>query len=593
MIGEKLLIELSSIIVLGVAAQWIAWRLSFPSIVLLLLFGFIAGPLTGFLHPDLIFGNLLSPIVSVSVSVILFEGGMSLKIGELKRVGTAIWRLITIGAIVSFVITTLASRYILNLSLHMSFLIGAILIVTGPTVIMPLLRYVKPGKNVSSVLRWEGIITDPIGAMVAVLIYEAIISGGSEAAVIITAGLFKTVFVGFFVGVIGAVIIVIFLNRYWVPDFLQNSISIMIVILSFTLSNIFQSESGLFAVTVMGIVLANQKYANIKHIIEFKENLRVLLISSLFIILSAKLNMDILTGFDWHELYFLLVLFFVARPVSVFVSTFGSSLKFREKLFISWMAPRGVVAAAVASIFTLRLTQNGFHEAVILVPLTFTVIISTVLVYGVTAGPFARFLGVSQANPQGFLIAGAHKWARMLALALKKENIQVVLIDTNKENIYQAKISGIQSVYGNILSEEVKGKIELEGIVRLLAITPNDEVNSLSALEYGEIFGRSEIYQLSRDDEDNKKEEMPAHLQGRKLFGKKITYSFLAERFAAGAVIHSRAIGNEYTLQDFKKENGDNVIIFFKINSEREVYVNTIDRQLQFRPGDTILYISA
>ena len=589
--SEIYLIGLSSIIILGVAAQWIAWRFSLPSILLLLVFGFIAGPATGFLDPELLMGNLISPIVSISVAVILFEGGMSLKIRELKTVGSAVINLITIGTVVTLACTAVASYYILGFGVDISVLLGAIFVVTGPTVIIPLLRHVRPGKGVASILRWEGIIIDSVGAMLSVLIYESIIAGGSSAASYITFGVIKTLVIGIALGILGAALIVVFLNRYWIPDFLQNSFSIMLVVMSFTISNLIQKESGLLAVTVMGIVLSNQKYADIKHIIEFKENLRVLLISSLFIILSARIKLDQILSIGMKEFLFVAALVVIVRPASVFIATINTNLKIKEKIFLSWMAPRGIVAAAIASIFSLHLAELGFSEAAQIVPVTFTVIILTVLFYGLTASPVARLLKISQSNPQGILIAGGHNWARSIAIALKKEKIHTILIDTNRENIYNARMNGIYAIYGNILSEETKNKIELEGIVRLMAITPNDEVNSLAAMEYSEIFGRSEVYQLSGDEEKEESKDIPLHMQGRKLFGKNVTYSFLAERFAAGGKIYSMKLEQEKDAEKFKKDF-PKAFILFKINEDNEVIINTLDRQISLKPGHTIIYLN-
>ncbi len=391
--SEQFLIGIGIIILFGMIAQWLAWRLHLPSILLLLILGIVAGPVSGLVNTEQLFGDLLFPFVSISVAIILFEGGLSLRFSEFRSVGRIIRNLVSIGALITWVVATAAAYYILNLTFELALLFGAILIVTGPTVILPLLRQVRPTGNIHSIAKWEGIIIDPVGAIVAVLVFEEIISGGFQqfTAVSLT-GLLITLLVGFGLGWIGAQLIIFFLKRYWVPDFLHNSAAIMMVITTFIISNLLQHESGLVTVTILGILLTNQKKISIKHIVEFKENLRVILISTLFIILAARLEMAELAFFDWNMVLFLAILVFIARPLSVYVSTIGQNLSFREKLFLSWLAPRGIVAAAVSSIFAIELSAKGFAEAERLIPLTFIVIITTVTLYGLSAVPLARLL---------------------------------------------------------------------------------------------------------------------------------------------------------------------------------------------------------
>ncbi|MFQ5798761.1 MAG: cation:proton antiporter, partial [Bacteroidota bacterium] len=328
---EDLLIGLASIIVLGIVAQWLAWRLRLPSILLLLILGFIAGPVTGILNPDALLGDLLVPLVSVSVAVILFEGGLSLRIAELRETGSVVRNLISVGALVTWVISAGAAALILGLDFALAVLLGAILVVTGPTVIVPLLRQVRPVARVGSILKWEGILIDPMGAMLAVLVFEAILSGGfQEASTLAVMGVLKTVFIGGSVGALGAGVIILLLKRYWIPDYLHNAVSLMMVVSVFTASNFLQAESGLLAATLMGVVLANQKAVAVKHIIEFKENLRVLLISSLFILLAARLQVNDLNYIGASGLAFLGVLVLIARPAAVGLSALGSEMSWRE-----------------------------------------------------------------------------------------------------------------------------------------------------------------------------------------------------------------------------------------------------------------------
>ncbi|MGC9515511.1 cation:proton antiporter, partial [Methanocrinis sp.] len=465
---------------LGIVAQWLAWRLGLPSILVLLIFGLGAGPITGLLDPDQILGPLLVPMVSLSVAVILFEGGLNLKIGELREIGTVVRNLITVGVLVTWVGSTIAAHLILGLDPYIAILFGSILVVTGPTVILPMLLQVRPNGRVGNVAKWEGIMNDPIGAMLAVLVFQAIAMGGAGSATTATIlGIMNTVFVGVLVGVAGEVLLIQFLKRYWIPDYLQNPVALMMVVAVFTISEQFQIESGLFAVTLMGVALANQRAVAVKHIIEFKENLRVLLISALFIVLAGRLSIADLEYIDGYSLLFLGVLMLIVRPAAVIISTWGARLRWQELVFLSWMAPRGIVAASVSSVFALRLAEIGFGQAELLAPLTFFVIIGTVAVYGIGAAPLACWLGLATSNPQGVLIVGAHPQARRIALALQRAGVKVLIVDSNYSQISQAYEAGLPTYHGNIMADHVLEEIDLEGMGYLMALTSNDKANSL------------------------------------------------------------------------------------------------------------------
>lgn len=568
---EYLLIGIAAIVVLGIGAQWIAWRIGLPSILLLLVFGFIAGPATGFIDPDRLFGDLLLPLVSFSVAVILFEGGLSLKFSELREIRSIVRNLVTLGVVVSWIVSSASSYYLFGFDFRIAVLLGAILVVTGPTVIIPLLREIRPSGRVGSIIKWEGIVIDPIGALLAVLVFEAIIAGGVEQATEQVAfSVLKSVAVGGVIGFACAQAMIQILKRHWVPDHLQNAASLMVVIGVFAVSNYLQAESGLITVTIMGIVLANQRKVNVKHITEFKETLRVLLISTLFIMLAARLTReDVSYVTNFASLLFLLIMFFIGRPLSVFISTYWSDLNLKEKLFLSWMAPRGIVAAAVSSVFALRLEQAGFPQAEHLVDVTFLVITATVAVYGLTAFPLAKRLGIAKPNPQGVLIVGAHSWARKIAKFLHDNGFTVSLVDSNWANISSARQEGLRAYYENILLEDVSETIDLDGIGRLLALTPNDEVNSLAALHFVDLFGRSLVYQLPRQSKFRTVSEqtIPRHLSGRLLFTSEATYSNLARKFGEGAVIKKTPITEEFTFEDFKSLYGERAMPMFLIRN--------------------------
>ena len=589
---EKFIIGLSAIVVSGVLAQWIAWKFRFPSILLLLIFGFIAGPVTGFIRPDSFFGDLLFPFVSISVAIILFEGGLNLKFSELKVVGSLIRNLITIGILVTWLLTVLGAYYILNFSLLLSFLYGAILVVTGPTVILPILRHVRPKGQINSILKWEGIINDPIGALMAILVFEAVFASGvQEATLQVGFALLKSVVISSSIGLLGGYMIAFLIKKDLIPDFLQNPASLTTVVLIFTISNLVQEESGLFAVTIMGIYLANQRKINVKHIIEFKENLRTLLISVLFIVLAARLQLHELAGLDAGSFIFVAALILIIRPAAVFISSIGKKFSWKEKLFLSMMAPRGIVAAAVASVFSIELINLGFSEGSRLVPEMFLVIVATITVYGLSAAPLAKWLGLSNLNPQGCLILGGHSFARELAAVIKDSGYRVLLVDTNRHNITEARMEGFEAHQGSVNSRSFLDENDLNGIGKLLALTPNAEVNSLAALHLSRIFGGNNVYQLTvEEDEDEQGKAVSEDLRGKILFGTNYTYYYLLQRFNHNSKIKSTPITEEYDYKKFLSENGgDKVIPMFLITKEKNLIVYTSENKPEPKPGQTLI----
>ena len=587
-----LLLAIATIITLGIAAEWIAWRVGLPSILVLLVFGIVAGPLTGLLNPDAVFGDLLFPVVSVSVAIILFEGGTSLRIGELRQVGRVVASLVSVGAIVTWALVTAAARFVLGVGLEQALLLGAILVVTGPTVIVPLLRQMRPSPQVGNTLKWEGILIDPIGAVLAVLVFQVLLEGGLEVAWTVgSLGLLKTVVIGVTLAAAGAGLMIWVLDRRWVPEFLQSPLSLTLVVAAFAASNTLQPESGLLTVTLMGMVMANQKSVNVRHIIEFKENLRVLLISSLFIILAARLDMADLRAVGMQEIAFVGALILVVRPVAVGLSTLGSDFSWRERVVLGWVAPRGIVAAAVSSLFALELTQNGYAEAGQLASVTFLVIIATVLVYGVTSSPLARRLGVAQPEPQGVLFVGAHPWAREIARELQELGFLVRLADSNRTNISQANLAGLPTYYGSSLTEGALDQIDLAGIGNLLAVTANDEVNSLSGLNFSEALGADSVYQLPPGDFETAPEEtlLGRHLRGRFLFGADAGYWQLTARFDSGADVKTTQLTDSFGYDDFLAQHPDAIPLFVVDNGKLAVV--TVRGAMAPQPGQTIVAI--
>jgi NhaP-type Na+/H+ or K+/H+ antiporter len=591
---EHILINLASIVVLGIAAQWLAWRLRIPSILLLLTFGIVAGPVTGFLHPEELFGDLLLPIVSLSVAVILYEGGLSLKLRELRGVGRVFILLISVGAIVTWLFSTVAAHLLLGFDWPLSALLGSILVVTGPTVIGPLLRHLRLSGQAGTILKWEGIVIDPLGATLSVLVFAAVRADAVNAASAQVVGdLLRTVLIGGGLGAAGAVVLILPLARYWVPDTLQNALSLTAVVGIFALARCLQDGAGLLAVTVMGIALANQKWVVIKHVIEFKENLAVLLVSGLFIVLAAHLKAEELRGLDFRYGLFLAVLVFLARPASVLLATLRSKLTWRERLFLCWMAPRGIVAASVSAVFALKMAAINVPQAHRLVPVTFFVIVGTVALYGLTAPPLARRLGLAYHNPQGILFVGAHPLACALAKALQSEGCRVLMVDSNWTALSAARLAGLPTYYGSVLADEALHDIDFSELGRLVAVTSNHEVNSLACLRFIEVFGRREVYQLPFEtDTLARREVVSRDLRGRLLFGPGMTYSELIARVGERPVVKVTQLTKEFDYEAFRTVHGESVVPVLAIKPDSEILLFTVDNAVTRQPGQVVLSVA-
>ncbi len=591
--GEDALISLASIVVLGIGAQWLAWRLKLPSILLLLLAGFLAGPVTELVDPDHLLGETLFPVVSISVGIILFEGGLTLRLSEIEGVRHVVFRLISIGMLVTWAIGALGAYFIIDLDLGLSLLTGAIFVVSGPTVVVPLLRHVRPGGQVGSILKWEGILIDPVGATLAVLVFEIILTEqleGAAAASLLT-GLVRTVVVGSVFGILAAYILIQVLRRYWVPEYLQNPVTVMLIVGAFTASNELQAESGLLATTLMGVILANQRAVSVTHISQFKEDLGVLLLSSLFVVLAARLDLDDISSLSVRALVFLAVLIFIGRPLAVYASTGGSKLPRRERLFLAWLAPRGIVAVSVASLFSLELAEAGYPEAERLVPLTFLIVVGTVATYGLSASWVARRLDLVQAAPEGVLIVGAQSWAQAIAGALQDAGQEVLLLDNNWNNVSAAQQAGLPAVFANALVDGAVDESTLGRMGHLLALTANDEVNSLVALRFGEIFGRQRTYQLPSRcaDGTSRDEALGQDLCGRCLFAPEATYADLGRRFASGSQVKVIKLSAEFDYRAFRAHYGETALPLFVRGESGALTVFTTDSPVTPSPGQQLV----
>lgn len=562
------------------ASQWLAWRVKLPAILFLLASGLLIGPITQQFNPDALFGDLLFPLISLAVAIILFEGSLTLDLKEIRSQKGVVQRLITIGAAITWAVVAVATHYLFGLSWELSILFGALTVVTGPTVIVPMLRTVRPNADVGNILRWEGILIDPLGALLVVVVYEFIVAQGqAQGALSGMLAFVEIIASGTVLGLAAGWILGFILKRRWVPEYLENMATLSMVFVSFSVANMLAHESGLLAVTLMGMWLANQKDIRISEILNFKEHLTVLLISGLFIILAARLTLDDLIALGWMPFALLAIMQFIARPLSVWVSAIGSTLSWQEKSLLSWIAPRGIVAAAVSALFAIKLEQSGEADAAILVPLTFSVIFGTVVLQSATARMMARWLGVAEPPPNGFLIVGANNIARTIALELRKNKVDVLLTDSNWDNIRAARMDGLRTFYGNPVSEYAEQRLDLVGLGKLLGLSPERSINTVAGMRFGNEFGQHNIYAL-RTSVDARLSEM--HIDGEEhrgqyLFSKNLTYSKFSSMLAQGAELHSTRLSNEFTWNDFQQQNGKDAIPLFAITPEGKVLTSKVD----------------
>lgn len=597
---DDLLLYLVLIPTLAVSAQWIGWRTNLPSILLLLVFGVALGT---FVRPDQLLADitggdpaltgpqLLFPLVSLAVAVIMFEGGLSLRFSELRESGGAALALCTLGAAVTMGGTTLAAHYCLDFGWRLSCLVGAILVVTGPTVIGPLLKQVRPSNRVANTLKWEGIVIDPIGAVLSVLVFEILLldtehSGVADAAIMLG----KTAAVGLIAGVAAGSFLTEAIRRFWLPDRLHGIASLAAALLAFGVSDHFAHESGLIAVTVMGVWMTNRHELDIEHVVELQENLVTLFIGCLFIVLGSRVDLSSLAEIGFSGILFVAALIVLIRPISVLISLVGSQLTVAEKSFVAGLAPRGIVAAAISTIFALQLERQAGAElsadATRLSSVVFMSIIGTVAVYGLSATPLARWLGLSDKNSSGVLIVGADHWVREFALELKRAGCAVVLVDTNYAKVSESKMAGLEAVCANIANEHAREALPLAGIGQMMAMTPNDVANTLAVRECRSTFGRAGVYQLTFASKSQR--TVDKALTGRDLFSESMTHEEVERRIANGWSFKSTALSEEFDYQSFRS-NYQQVELLAVINERSVLKLNAINSPIDPVPGVRVI----
>ncbi|EGQ7901116.1 cation:proton antiporter [Vibrio alginolyticus] len=589
-VGNEALV-LSAVGVIGLGCQWLAWRLRLPAILFLLLAGLIVGPFMQWLNPDEILGNLLFPLVSLAVAVILFEGSLTLNFKEIRGVSGSVWSIVSIGAIISWAATSIATHYFLGFTWELAMLFGSLTVVTGPTVIVPLLRTVRPNSMLANILRWEGILIDPLGALFVVMVYEFIVSHSAINSVEV----FGTIIaVGVMLGAASGYAVATIMRRSWLPEYLQPFAVLMVVLGVFSVSNHIESEAGLLTVTVMGMWLANAKDINIQQILHFKEHLTILLITGLFIFLAARISLDDFAALGSGALLLFVFMQLVSRPLSIFLSTFRSNLRLKDKLFLSWVAPRGIVAASISSLFAIKLTGYGIDEAILLVPMTFMVIIGTVVLQSATARPVALTLGIAEPAPRGFLLIGANRVAREIGQALSRYDRRVLMTDSNWEYISQVRMLGLDYYYGNPISSHADDNLNLIGIGQVVALTPDQHFNIMACMQFVDEFGEDKVHCLQKvktNSNGSEKHSVAQEYHGKLLMGGNVSYTQLASMLSRGAEVKHTKLSDNFTYQDYLAHHkGSSVVPLFHV--EEKGKIQFCDDPEQFEPTTTSTVVS-
>lgn len=579
--------------ILGIGAQWLAWRTNWPAIVLMLAAGFLAGPVLGIFDPEHAFGELLEPMVAIGVALVLFEGGLQLNFRELAHTGGAVWRMATVGVALGWLFGALAAHEIAGLVWPVAILFGGILVVTGPTVVIPLLRQSSVQSRPASVLKWEAIVNDPTGALCAVAAYEYFrySATGASWVTIIPPMLAAAVLAGL-IGYAAARAIAYTFPRGLIPEYLKVPVLLISVITVFVVSNTIEHEAGLVAVTVMGIALANMNVQSMRSIHPFKETIAILMVSGIFVLLSASLKWSDLAYLNWRFGLFLVALLFVVRPATVLLSLLGSSIPWNERLFIAWIAPRGIVLVAISGLFALRLSDLGYADGNVLIGLGFAVVVATVLAHGFTINLAARLLKLKGETRPGLLIVGSTPWTVALAKQMSELKTPVIVVDSSFERLALARREGLTHYHGEILNEATEHNLDLSPYQVLVAATDNEAYNTLVCNEFAYAVGRDTVYQLGEPGDDDDRHAMPQSLRGRALFESGYGVEDITDRLAAGWRFRKTKLSENFRFEDAKGvlPTSANMLLLLKEDGKMRFFTHAV------RPvpglGDTIISFS-
>ena len=575
--------------VLGMLAQVGSKHLGLPGIVLLLLSGIIFGPdVLNWIRPESL-GIGLQILVGFAVAIILFEGGMNLRISRIKRERAAIRGLITLGALTTLIGGTLATLLFLGWDFRTSILFGTLIIVTGPTVISPLLKKIRIHHGVSTILEAEGILLDAIGAIIAVVALEIAISPSGLSFVKGLYHIVSRLAVGGLFGIIGgASLILLFRFRNLIPNGLENVFILSWILALFQLSNTASPESGIAAVTIAGMTIGNSKTYIQQDILEFKEQLTVLMIGMLFILLAADVRLSDVQNLGLNGIVVVLFLILIVRPTSVFIGTNRSTLDTPHKLLLSWIAPRGIVAAAIASLFVFELDRHGF-DGTQLRALVFLLIIITVLSAGLTGGWVASVLDLKRKSQSGWIILGAHEVARTLSRLLKQSGNEIICIDEDPQSCLLAENEGIKVFFGNALEERTLQRAEPDSRKGIIALSGNEEVNYIFSQRAKHLSKEMDVLIGIKDSFEGITPEMINETGGKIPFGRSADMDFWSSLIRQKKTTYSSYTyigGGKFDLSD---ESIKGVVLPLVIMQNESL--EPVDSTMKIKNGDILTFL--
>ncbi|WP_301029713.1 sodium:proton antiporter [Zhongshania sp.] len=580
---------LVSILVAGIVCQWLAWRFRLPAIVLLAACGLVLGPITGWIQPSVDFGQGLGAVTSLFVAIILFEGGLNLQFHELRETAQVTRRLTSVGVILAWILGIAMAHWVGGLSWAVSSLLGAILVVTGPTVIMPLLKHAKLNRRTASYLKWEGIINDPIGVLLAVLVYQYLLySGEGPALQSVVASLGLALAVSAVLGGGVAYTLGHCFRQGWIPEYLKAPSIIAAVLAVYALSDLVQHESGLLSTTLMGVVMGNMGLRSLDEMRRFKEYITIILVSFLFVVLTASLTMASIQAIHWQLIAMVFGFVFVVRPLAVFLATIRTDCSWQDRVLIAWIAPRGVVAAASAGAFAPALIEAGFSDAEYLVPAVFMLIFATILAHGFSLGPLTKLLKLGSPGKGRVLIVGASPWTVELANSLGKIGQDVVIADTEWGRLQSARQQGVNTWFGEVLSDMADEAMALDNIYTVLAATGNNHYNSMVCNHFAPHLGRHRVFQPFDSGYERSKRVVSETRRGITAFSANVSFAELWTRMIRGWVIRKTVITETYTEKDFlAKLPEDAVRLAIIPESGKLEWLSQKARKLQ--TGDTVI----
>ncbi|WP_041123573.1 cation:proton antiporter [Jeotgalibacillus alimentarius] len=593
---NSLLFTAMLVVFLGILSQWLSWRIRMPAIVVMSVAGIIVGPVLGFINPEQEFGELYGPIISMAVAIILFEGSLQLDFREIRDLGKPVFRIVTFGAFLAWILGSLTAHYIAGLSLPVAFVIGGLFIVTGPTVILPLLRQAKLKPRPAKILKWEGIIVDPFGVLIALFAFQIILFFVDEAVTFTNLLLFfgAAAFATVLGWALGRGMGWMFEKGY-IPEFLKSPVLFAVVLFCFSVADEVMHETGLLSVTAMGMTMANMHISSISDMRHFKENISVLLISTIFIMLTASLQVEtLLEIFNPRIIGYVVLMLLIVRPLSIWLSTIGTDLSWQERTLVGWIAPRGIVALTVSGYFASVLLDTGFEDAEILTALTFALVFSTVVAHGFSIGWVAKKLKLANDDRPGMIIVGGNAFTRGLSAILQEVKVPVILVDSTWRNLAPARQRGVQTFHGELLSEQTEYKLDMTPYEAIIAASSLDSYNALVCSTFTPSIGRKHLFQVSMEkNHDADLEGLRHTVGGRILFDEKATLQELIRRVESGHVFRRTQITEQYTFEQYKKEiNGDDLLIgVLNKTGHFEPFVK--DWEEVINPGDTLIRLTS